>query len=324
METRAHHVVVGAFVLLGLIAIAAFSVWLGRASLDRQVDRYEIVFTGGVTGLQAGSGVRYRGIPVGRVVDLRIDPQDVGRILTLVDLDAGTPVKTDTVASVEAQGITGLSLIQLEGGTQEAPPLTSDSPDHPPRIPSRPGAFQQLVQTTPELLARGVVLVDRAASLLNEQNLAAVGQTIQNLAKVTDALAARSEGIEKTLVDVQAMAADLRTAGGAIAGLSDDAKGVLGTAEGAFATLGNQGKTTLEALAKASLALERVSVRLDDFLEDTTVPIADFSRTGLYELTELVVEFRDLTATLSRVVNRFDRDPAGYVFGGTRRGIPTE
>ncbi|WP_027135247.1 MlaD family protein [Geminicoccus roseus] len=324
METRAHHVVVGAFVLLGLVAIAAFAVWLGRASLDRKVDRYEIVFSGAVTGLQAGSGVRYRGIPVGRVADLRIDPQDVSRILTLVELDAGTPVKTDTVASVEAQGITGLSLIQLEGGTQSAPPLTSDDPDHPPRIPSRPGAFQQLVQTTPELLARGVVLVERASALLNPDTVAAVGQTVENLAKLTDALATRSDGIEQTLADVQVMASDLRVAGSAIADLSVDAKSVLQTADGAFATLGNEGKITLEALAKASVALERVSTRLDTFLDDTTVPIADFSRTGLYELTQLVVEFRDLTATLSRVVNRFDRDPAGYVFGGTRRGIPTE
>ena len=324
METRAHHVVVGVFVLLGLVAIAVFGAWLARSSLDRKTDRYEIIFSGAVTGLQAGSGVRYRGIPVGRVVDLRIDPEDVSRILTLVDLDAGTPVKTDTVASVEAQGITGLSVIQLEGGTQNAPNLMDASEQRPPQIPSRPGAFQQLVQTTPELLARGVTLVDRAIALLDDQNVDAIGRTVANLEKITSTLAARSEGIDKTLVDVQAMAADLRVASASIVDLSGGAKDVLKTADGAFATLGNQGKTTLEALANASVALERVSRRLDTFLDDTTVPIADFSRTGLYELTQLVGEFRDLTATLSRVVNRFDRDPAGYVFGGTRRGIPTE
>ena len=324
METRAHHAVVGAFVLLGLIAIAAFGVWLGRSSLDRRVDRYEIIFSGAVTGLQAGSGVRYRGIPVGRVVDLRIDPEDVSRILTIVDLDAGTPVKTDTVASVEAQGITGLSLIQLEGGTQAAPLLMANKGDGIPRIPSQPGAFQQLVETTPQLLADGVKLLARISLLLDDNNIEAIDRTLGNLAKVTDALAARSDGIEQTLEDVQGLAADLRVAGAAIAGLSSEARGVLKTADGAFATVGSEGKTALEALANASSALEQVSRRMDMFLDDTTEPIADFSRTGLYEVTQLISEFRQLTATLSRVASNFDRDPAGYVFGGTRRGLPTE
>lgn len=324
METRAHHVVVGAFVLLGLLAILAFTVWLGRASLDRRVDRYEIVFTGAVTGLQEGSGVRYRGIPVGRVVSLRIDPQDVGRILTLVDLDAGTPVKVDTYASVEAQGITGLALIQLEGGTQQAQKLTAEESDRPPRIPSRPGAFQRLVQSTPELLAEGVQLIRRATLLLDDANIGAFSRILEDMATLSGTLATHSDGIGKTLVDVQAMAADLRVAAATIADLSGEARGVLQTADGAFATLGDQGKTTLVALGDASRALERVSNRLDDFLDDTTVPIADFSRTGLYEVTQLVVEFRQLTATLARVASSFDRDPAGYVFGGTRRGMPTE
>ena len=324
METRAHHVVVGAFVLLGLIAIAGFSVWLGRVSLDRKVDRYEIVFAGGVTGLQAGSSVRYRGIPVGRVATLRIDPSDVGRIQAFVDLDAGTPIKADTVASVEPQGITGLSIIQLEGGTKQSTTLKSDDPDRPPRIDSRPGAFQQLFQTTPELLAKGTVLVQRATTLLNDHNIEAIGRTLQNVATLSDTLAARSEGIQETLIDVQAMAADLRVAGAAIAGLSTDAKTVLHTADGAFAVLGTQGKTTLEALGKASTALDRVSRRLDTFLKVTTVPISDFSQTGLYELTQLITEFRQLTATLTRVAGNFDRDPAGYVLGGSNRGIPTE
>ena len=324
METRAHHVLVGAFVLLGLIAIAAFGVWLGRASLDKNTDRYEIIFTGGVTGLQAGSSVRYRGIPVGRVAVLRIDPNDTGRIQVLVDLAAGTPIKADTVASVEPQGVTGLSVIQLGGGTQGSPALQPSGADHLPQIPSQPGAFQQLFQTTPELLAQGVVLVQRASTLLSDQNITAVQRTLQNVAKLSDTLANKSAGIDKTLTDVQAVAADLRLASGAIVGLSGDAKGVLQTANNAFTVLGTQGKSTLQALDQASGALNRVSIRLDAFLKDTTVPISDFSHSGLYELTQLIVEFRQLTTTMSRISSNFDRDPAGYVLGGTRRGVPTE
>lgn len=323
METRAHFAIVGAFVILALVAIAAFSVWLGRAALDRRIDRYEVVFTGAVSGLQVGSAVHYRGIPVGRVASLRINPDNVGEILTEIDLQAGTPVKTDTYASLEAQGITGLSIIQLEGGTQASPLLAATGQDLP-RIPSVPGALQRLVQSTPELLARGVILVDRAASLLSDANLQAVGQSLQNLSKVTGVLAARGETIDQTLGDVRATAADLRVAAAAIATLSGEAQDVLKTANGAFATVGEQGKTTLIQLGRAGASLSRASDRLDSFLVDTTEPIQDFSRTGLYQVTDLIVGLRDLTSTLTRISRQFERDPSGFLLGGTRRGVPAQ
>ena len=75
MEIRASYVLVGVVVLAILVGIAAFSVWLVKADGDRQVALYEIAFAGSVSGLQKDGQVRYRGIPVGRVANIRIDPE---------------------------------------------------------------------------------------------------------------------------------------------------------------------------------------------------------------------------------------------------------
>ena len=74
METRANHLAVGIFVLAVVAGLFGFVLWLGRSAGERDVARYAILFEGSVSGLATSSTVRYRGVPVGRVEDIRIDP----------------------------------------------------------------------------------------------------------------------------------------------------------------------------------------------------------------------------------------------------------
>src|SRR3546814_14465471 len=107
METRASYVAVGTFVLLLAAAFIVFVVWLGRVSFEEAAERYVIYFTGPVTGLQQGSAVRVRGIPVGQVVDIRFDPDDIARVQVTVEVNEGTPIRADSAATLDIQGITG-------------------------------------------------------------------------------------------------------------------------------------------------------------------------------------------------------------------------
>ena len=74
METKASYVAVGSFVLVVAAGLIVFVTWLGKVSIDREFDRYLILFSDSVTGLQVGGAVRYRGVPVGTVSDIRLDP----------------------------------------------------------------------------------------------------------------------------------------------------------------------------------------------------------------------------------------------------------
>src|SRR5687768_1403667 len=100
MERRASYLLVGGFVLVLIAAIFGFGLWLARTALDRDVDVYRVYFTGSVTGLQVGSAVRYRGVLVGTVESIRIDPTNVERVEVTVALPADLPLKSDVVAQL--------------------------------------------------------------------------------------------------------------------------------------------------------------------------------------------------------------------------------
>ena len=126
METRASYIVVGLFVILGMIAMLAAAVWITGHRADQKTALYDIYFDGNVAGLRPGNPVQYRGIPVGAVTGMRIDPENVERVLVTIEIRAETPIKTDTQATLALQGITGVAYVQLTGGTQDAPFLTAE------------------------------------------------------------------------------------------------------------------------------------------------------------------------------------------------------
>jgi phospholipid/cholesterol/gamma-HCH transport system substrate-binding protein len=117
METRASYLAVGGFVLVLLTAFLLAVVWLAKVQLQNPTDRYLVHFTGAVSGLQPGSPVRYLGIPVGTVTDLRIDPTDPTRVRATLEVTDGTPIKADSVASLELQGLTGGAFVQVGAGS---------------------------------------------------------------------------------------------------------------------------------------------------------------------------------------------------------------
>src|SRR5262249_50930880 len=92
---------------------------IGKFQGEVELTRYDILFDGSVTGLQVDGTVRYRGIAVGHVTDIRIDPENIEKIRVTIEVKADTPVRTDTVASIEVQGITG--------GTYQVPAMKSQA-----------------------------------------------------------------------------------------------------------------------------------------------------------------------------------------------------
>ncbi|MGH6915304.1 MAG: MlaD family protein, partial [Geminicoccales bacterium] len=222
MEVRASYLLVGAVVLALIAGLAAFSVWLVKADIDRQVDAYRIAFTGSVTGLQEGSQVRYRGVPVGRVTSVRIDPDDVEDVLVTIEVARGTPIVQDTVATLELQGITGIAFVQLRGGTQGSPRLEAAGGGPPPLIASRPSTLERLFETTPELLARSLGLVERATLLLDDRNLEALTKTLQNLETLTSRLAQGSNGVEGVLSEARSAARSVDAMSGKLGALAGD------------------------------------------------------------------------------------------------------
>ena len=323
MEIRASYLVVGAAVLALLAGLAAFSVWLVRADVDQNMARYEIAFSGSVSGLPPGGQVLYRGIPVGRVAEIRIDPDNVENVLVAVDIERDTPIKEDTIATLEFQGLTGIAYVQLRGGTQASARLEPDT-EPAPRIASRRSAVERVFESTPELLARAVALVDRLSLLLTDENLEAVAGTLRNVETLSATLAARSDSVDTALTGAAEMTRSISETSAEVRHLASDLRQLAGRVDSQVEGVSGDLVATLTELQGAAGALAGAAGRLEQVFGQLEQPIDDFAATGLYEFTQLVGETRLLVAALSRITKEFERDPAGFLIGRSIRGYQAE
>jgi phospholipid/cholesterol/gamma-HCH transport system substrate-binding protein len=324
MEIRASYLLVGTVVLVLIAGLAAFSVWLVNADIDRQVEPYRIAFAGSVTGLQEGSQVRYRGVPIGRVTDIRIDPERVEWVLVEIEVDRGTPIRQDTVASLEMQGITGIAYVQLRGGTQDSATLVATGNASMPEIPSQRSTIERLFESTPELLVRSLGLVDRATTLLSEENLQALTKTLQNLETVTASLAAHGDDLGAVLGEAQGVAQGVGSVVEKLGALATDLRQLSAKVDARVDGVGDELSVTLADTRQAANTLGRASGSLEEMVGELRQPASDFAATGLYEFTQLVGETRQLIAALTRITKEFERDPAGFFIGGGQRGFQAE
>ncbi|WP_407186176.1 MlaD family protein [Bradyrhizobium centrosematis] len=123
---RASNLVIGT-VTLAVIAVA-FGGLLGvqKWRTIQSRSQLRVVFEGGsASGLRRGGPVNFDGVPAGQILSIKLDSPR--RIVALVMLDNTAPIRKDTVAGIEFQGLTGVAAISLIGGAPTAPPVPLDS-----------------------------------------------------------------------------------------------------------------------------------------------------------------------------------------------------
>lgn len=294
MEIKANHVLIGAFSLATVLAAFVFLVWLGQFSFDQRYDEYEIVFEGGVSGLGVASEVRYSGIKVGEVTSVRLDPNDPRRVRVRVRLNADTPVKEDTVASIDAGILTGVGVVQLSGGSPESGPRVAAHDQDYPVIPARLTGIQELAETAPNLLASAASFLARGNALLSDKNRAAVAETLENVRSFSARLDAVMEKIERASTRLDDITLNLDK-------LIADTSRQIGPA--------------LQGLEKAGNNIAEVAEDLDKLISDVRPAFRDFARGGLTAFTAFIQEARQLTATLERVFSKIESDPGGFITG---------
>ncbi|HSF93957.1 MAG TPA: MlaD family protein [Thermohalobaculum sp.] len=243
METRANFVLIGAFTLIGILGSLAMFLWLAKVEIDRQYAYYDILFTD-VSGLGEAGDVRYNGLPVGQVVRLALDDVDPSKVRIRIEIAADAPVKTDTIATLELQGVTGVSYVALSGGSPEAPRLAAAEGQRYPVIPSRKSAVQSLFEGGPELINKAIQLLEDLRETVGPENRAAVGNILANLDKASGEL-------NSTLQDFSSLSADLSQAAQKLAGFTDKLDPVAAAAVTTLNTADETLRTAQEAIAAA-------------------------------------------------------------------------
>jgi phospholipid/cholesterol/gamma-HCH transport system substrate-binding protein len=302
METRAHYVAVGAFVLalvfLGFTAV----LWLAGTQFAVDYDHYDIFFKGPVTGLSKGAAVDYNGIRVGQVSEIEIDPNNVEQIRVTVEIKSSVVIKEDAAANVETNILSGVSYVLITRGTQEAKKLTAHDGQRYPVIRSRRSTLASISARGPQLLEKLDDILDHVEDLLNDHNREIIAATLEHVEKFTGTLSAHSD-------DIGQLVAEGKNALAALDKLSTDVDNSYTTPDGV--------KDQLVGMLKG---LNLASRQIELTLQETRPGIRAFSQHTLVDIDSLIGEARQFISGLSRLAAQFERDPTRLLFGDRREG----
>ena len=280
MENRSHALMAGLFTLvLGLAALLSLYLFSERREDTRQV---LVVTKENVSGLNPQAQVRYRGIRVGKVLDIRLDPDDVSNILILIEVEKLVPLTQGTTAKLSYQGVTGIAHVLLEDGGTDRVALAGD----PPRIMMRASLMDHLEDSLPLVLEQIQDFLANANQALGSQNRQHLGKTLANLETA-------SGQMSTTLTQLQKL-------------LSDENVAHLSAAARESAPL--MGETR-----KLVTQLQGVSTRIEGILgEPASSPGGGNLVPRIHEMT---VELTATSRQLNRVLQLLEEAPQSLVFG---------
>jgi len=305
METRASYVLIGAFTLVVFLSAFFFVLWIGKLSLEREYDYYDVVFKEAVTGLTVGGAVQYNGVQVGEVRKLSLAPNDPRQAIAHVRLNGDTPVKTDTRAKLALLGMTGVAIIQLSDGTPGAPRLVAKSGETVPRIVADESAFQSLMSSGQDVALSANEVLLRVSRMLTEENMQHVANALEHIDQVT-----------ATIADQRA---DLRTLITQLGAASSQLRGTLNKIDtltvSADRLVNEHGRQLISSAHVWLDSAQRATDNANAILEQNRTPIANFSSEGLAQIGPTLAELRATLKTLREVTTRLQNDPAAYLLG---------
>jgi phospholipid/cholesterol/gamma-HCH transport system substrate-binding protein len=196
METRAPYALIGLFVLAVIATVFGFVYWLHNTGGLTERAYYRIRFEHSVSGMLVGATVLFNGIRVGEVTDLKLDPATPNQVVTTIGVTAGTPIRADTKAGIEFQGLTGVAVVALDGGNPKAPALVATGKELP-LIAADPNAWQSVSQAARTVLQR----LDNVLS----ENSAAFKSAIGNINTFSEALARNSNKVDGIIAGLERM-----------------------------------------------------------------------------------------------------------------------
>lgn len=307
MERDAHYVAVGAFILLVVAMAIGFVLWYTDANDGREYERYEIYFTGSVSGLDRGSPVRFLGVDVGRVRRLGIDPSNATRVHVVVEVDKTAPISAATRASLGLQGVTGLLYVNLKEASDVDRNVPLAQGEQYPVIEAVESDFDAFLASLPEMMGRANTLLERISRVVSDENLAGIADTIKGM---KDTMAT----MPQTAKDVQLLVAELRSTVAEIHGASESLRGMTTDAR-------PEVQTALARMNDIANNLADASKRIDSFTQKSEVQLGNFTEQGLFELERLMRETRSAAREFRDLSRSLQENPSQILYEPPESGI---
>jgi phospholipid/cholesterol/gamma-HCH transport system substrate-binding protein len=240
--------------------------------------------------------VQYRGIPIGDITELSLDPADPAQVLAGIRISGTAPVTRDTKARLAFTGITGNTVIELVPGHPESPLLEGDG-TQAARIPATPSPISSLLANGEDLMTNINQLVTNARNMLSEENAERVASTLESIEQAAASLSSQGD-------DVKALVNELTAASQQATELITSVNSLIN--QQGTRTLNNV-EQTLESIASTSNTLEKL-------LSDNSEAFSSGMQ-GLGQLEPAIAELRGSLTALRSITRRLEDNPARFLLG---------
>ena len=300
MESKVNFAVVGVFVLvLGALLVSGV-LWLSSGkSYSKTYDTYLIYMSESVSGLSLDAPVRYRGVQVGSVRRIALAPGNAEQVQLTLDIERGTPVKQDTVAVLQVQGLTGIAHVDLSGGSRDSPPLKPGSGEKYPVIRTGPSLMLRLDAGVTALLTNLNRSSENVNALLDEENRAVLRRTLVSLEHLSGILAAHAGAIDTGL---------------------DHASRTMKNTERLTALANAELPQLLQRIQRSADAFDRMASETARASSSAASAVESVRIEALPEARQAITELRELTASLRRFSEALERNPGMLLQG--RPAVP--
>jgi phospholipid/cholesterol/gamma-HCH transport system substrate-binding protein len=226
MEKKINYAMVGLFVIVLGATWLAISLWLALGDFSTQYTTYHVYMDESVSGLYLEAPVKYRGVEIGKVKQIKLNPTVPDQVQLTLDVDPEVRIKEDTIAVLSVQGMTGIAFVDLTGGSLGSPLLEAK---------------------------------DDLAEVLDAEGTQALRETLVNINKITSAFANRQAEMEQGIVSASEFLENGAVASGQFSSLLSQLDATAKSFEDMAATLSKTGENVNRYVANSGAGVQQFS-----------------------------------------------------------------
>lgn len=294
MEKSASYFTVGVFVTATLIGMFMFLIWLASPHDERKYDYYTVEFRDSISGLEEGSNVEYKGVKVGKVIKLRLPPENHELIYVDIGVDKTTPVHARTKATLETQGITGLVRIELATAQDDNAPPEHREDQKYPVLKGEGSKLYQALEDLPDITKQISDITKKFDAFLDESTVSSLKQTVQN-----------AEGMSRDLNGLLTPA-NVSHVSNMVNNLSMSSEQI---------------PDLIDHLKKTADQMDAASASLKGILTRNQGHIDQFASQGLSEITAVSHEAKGTATSLRGLADKLKNDPSQILYQPASHGV---
>ncbi len=311
MESKVNYTLVGLFVLLLSSLLIAFAFWLGTHNDDEsQYHQYKVYITESISGLAPEATVKFHGVDVGLVQKIQINPNNSEEVELTLKIKKGTPIRTDSTATLKFFGITGLAFIEIGGGTKNSPLLIT-SKENIATIPTAPSLIKRLDEALSSVIFKLSDTLDRTNAIMNDKNTQNFSTTLETLKILTMQINNYQDEIDTLLKNSIQTEKNIDQAMIKVGNSADSVKSSMDTFK---VSMNDKFSPTMKSWETTSKKSNALIEKIETSMNQGDYNLKSIASDSTVELNELLVQSRALLIEMESTLKSLRENPSHLLF----------